>query len=107
MENDKNIKRILIGHERRIEKLESLFAKRKASSTKKARKSLGDYIIELRANNFFSQPKTIEETRKKLQESYHCEPNRVAVALLRLAKGKHLRKASKALNEKKYLAYVW
>jgi hypothetical protein len=104
---DKNIKRILGDHERRIAKLESLVAKPKAVATKKERKPLTDYITELRAKGFFSQPKTSEETHKKLRQNYHCEPNRVAVALLRLVNRKHLRKASKTVNGKKFLAYVW
>jgi|SRR3989338_2254136 len=104
---DENIDDILNDHEKRISALESLSSKSKLSHSVKEKKSLTDYAIELRDKNFFSQPKTAEETHKKLQGVYNCELDRVAMCLLRLASNKQLRKASKMINDKKYKAYVW
>jgi hypothetical protein len=62
--------------------------------------------LDLKDKRFFSIPKTAEETYEELQKIYPCEDNRVAVALLRLANKKQLRKATKIIKEKKYRAYV-
>lgn len=101
------IKGKLKNHERRISALESPPSKPKSLQITKGKKSLSDYCIELRDKGFFSQPITAEETHKKLQGVYLCELNRVAMALLRLANKKQLRKTSKIVSEKKYKAYVW
>ncbi len=111
---EKYIKQILDDHERRLSKLEFLLIKN-TGKTSKIRKTpsrnknmhLTDRIIDLRGSKFFSRPMTAEETHKKQQETYHCELNRVAMALLRLAKRRELRRASKETNGKRYKAYVW
>lgn len=69
--------------------------------------SLPDHILHLRDTGFFRQPKTIDEVHVKLQSAYHCERDRVSMALLRLLKRKKLRKAFKMVNEEKQTAYVW
>jgi hypothetical protein len=107
MKDDEIILKTLRDHEKRIAEIESLLLKRRAVLTKTKAKSLPDFIIALRDSGFYSAPKTADETHGKLQENYHCEKSRVGVALLRLAKGKNLRKASKMINGKKYQAYVW
>ena len=106
MKDLKEINKILQNHERRISILENSTGKIKKPTTKDTKHLLSDHLIELRDDGFFSQPKTAEETHRKLTGKYPCELNRVAVALLRLAKRKELRKASKAINGKKYKAYV-
>ena len=63
--------------------------------------------MDLRNNGFFSKPKTADETASKLQGTYHCEGNRVAMALLRLANRRQLRRATKVVDKKEYKAYVW
>ena len=64
-------------------------------------------ILKLRDKGFFKEPKTAIEVHSKLQPSYHCELNRVAMALLRLQRRKELRKSSKIFEEKRQVAYVW
>lgn len=103
----REINKILQDHERRISTLESVIGKTKKQKIKKAKKSLSDYVIELRDSGFFSQPRIGEETHKKLLVKYPCELNRVEVALIRIADRKQLRKASKTISGKKYRAYVW
>ncbi|MER3422904.1 MAG: hypothetical protein C4293_06400 [Nitrospiraceae bacterium] len=78
-------------------------AKRKSSPPD----GLPTRILKLRDQGFFTAPKTPNETHCKLQPVYHCEPDRVAVALLRLQRRKELRKTSKIIDKKKQLAYVW
>ncbi|MFA5771709.1 MAG: hypothetical protein WC974_03155 [Thermoplasmata archaeon] len=107
MKENKNTNEILQDHERRISAIEALIGKSKKPKTKAGKQSLSNYIIELRNSGFFSQPKNAEETHAKLTGKYHCELNRVAMALLRLAGRKQLRKASKLSDKKKYKAYVW
>jgi hypothetical protein len=107
MSIEKNLNKILKNHEKRILALEAVINKSKETITKARKKSLPEYIVELRDNHFFSQPKTADETHGKLKAKYHCEPNRVAVALLRLSNRKELRKATKTVNGKKCKAYVW
>ncbi len=107
MKGEKEISRILDDHEKRISHLESSLSKPKTSKPVRDKRKLSDHIIELRDKGFFSQPKTAEEVHKKLQESYHCELNRVAVALFRLSKRQQLRRASKVVDKKSYQAYVW
>ncbi len=107
MKDLKEISKVLQDHERRISALEKPTGKVKKTIVKSSKQSLSDHIIELRDDGFFSQPKTAEETHTKFSGKYHCELDRVAMALLRLAKRKELRKASKTANNKKYKAYVW
>jgi len=107
MENRTKVNEILQDHEKRISALESIISKPKKPEIVKGKKSLSDHIIELRDSGFFSQPKTAEETHAKLTGKYHCDLNRVAVALLRLAERNKLRKASKTIEGKNYKAYVW
>jgi hypothetical protein len=73
----------------------------------KARKSLPEHIIDLRDKGFFAQSKIPEEVHQKLQTAYPCEQDRVAMALLRLAAKRELRKAAKTSGNKKHKAYVW
>lgn len=90
------------------EKSASTASPRKAShSSKPAKNALPDRIVALRDKGFFAQPKTPREVQAKLNPSYACEWDRVAMALLRLVKRKKLRKASKSMKGKKQIAYVW
>ena len=107
MTSDKIIGRRLTDHEKRISHLESLILKPKATKSAADKRKLSDHILAIRDKGFFAQPKTAEETHRKLEESYHCELNRVAVALFRLSKRKQLRRASKVVEKKSYQAYVW
>lgn len=108
MENNSEVHKILEDHEKRIANLETILAnKPKTLLAVKDKKSLSDHIIELRDTGFFTQPKIPDETHNKLQENYHCERNRVDVALLRLAGRGQLRKTTKIIDDKKYKAYVW
>ena len=94
-------------HEKRLHVLESILAKPKQLRSKTNKTSLSSHIMNLRDNNFFAQAKTAAETHEKLHATYHCERDRVAMALLRLADSKQLRKASKIVGKKKFKAYVW
>ncbi len=107
MSKEKEINNILKSHEKRISALEALIGTSKKTKVKAGKITLSDHIIQLRDNHFFTQPKTADEVHKKLQTKYHCELNRVEVALVRLAGRKKLRKASKLTKGKKYKAYVW
>jgi hypothetical protein len=102
-----NIKKILENHEKRILHLETLIGKRKPTTTAQKRKKLTDHILGVRNMGFFSRPKTAPVVHKELQGIYHCELNRVEVALLRLQKRREFRKATKTINGKIYQAYVW
>jgi len=110
MRSDGDIEKLLRDHEKRITQLESLCGKKKETSTKKnddSQMKLTDHILAARDGMFFSKPKTAEEIHRKLQGTYHCDLNRVAVALLRLAGRRKLRRTTKAVNGKEYQAYVW
>ena len=65
------------------------------------------HILKLKEGGFFKGPKTAKEVQNKLQPTYHCELDRVAMALLRLKTRKKLRKSSKLINKAKQVAYVW
>lgn len=96
--------------EERVKKLEDfIFRKKEVHKTEiqKDKKSLQDFIIELRNSGFFSQPKISQEVHTEIIASYPCELNRVEVALVRLADKKQLRKSSKIISDKKFKAYVW
>lgn len=107
MKNDKDIKSIIEEHEKRISRLESFMSLPKTKHVDKTNKKLPNQIMNLREQGFFGQPKTADETHAKLKSTYHCELDRVAMALLRLAKRRHLRRATKSIGKKKYQAYVW
>ena len=97
---------------RRLEKLEKEVFKSKGSKENKSVKksgnnSLGDRVIVLRDSGFFKQPKTGQEVHTKLQSSYACEYDGVAMALLRILKRKALRVTSKKVGNKKLKVYVW
>ncbi len=104
MMNLKEINKILKDHERRINIIEKGKAGLKVVSGKK---SLSNHIIELREHGFFKKPVTSEEVHKKLGTIYPCDFSRVKVELPRLKKRGQLRKTSKVIGEKKYIAYVW
>lgn len=104
-----DVAKTLADHERRLIKLESILSK-PSSPSKSAhgiRSTLPQHILKLRDSGFFSQPRTADDTHKKLMPTYQCEPDRVAMALLRLAARKKLRKASKIVNKRRFQAYVW
>jgi len=107
MRSEDQIRALIKDHEKRIRRLESLLPQRKSVAISKDKRKLTDHIIELRTKGFFAQPKTAGEAHNKLKGMYHCELNRVVMALLRLAKRKQLRRASKTIEKKKYKAYVW
>lgn len=73
----------------------------------KVTSGLPAHILKLRSQNFFRDPRTASEVRKKLESRYPCDHDRVAMALLRLQRRKQLRKSSKIINQKKQVAYVW
>ncbi len=100
--------RTLQDHEKRIRVLESKTKKSGSvvSGDASATKHLRDHILDLRSKSFFKQPRTMEETHKKLGEIYPCEKKRVGVELIRLHNKKQLRKISKMIGKKKIVAYV-
>jgi len=106
---DDEIKRLIGEHEKRIAALELKLTGQSPSKLKKdlQKKSLPDHILDLRQEGYFSIPRTGQETHQKLCERYHCERNRVDVALLRFAEKRQIRKASKAGDKRKQVAYVW
>jgi len=72
-----------------------------------SRMTLPKYILALRDDIFFKQPKTALEVHVKLQSIYPCDLNRIEVALVRLRKAGKLRKTSKIISGKRIVAYVW
>jgi len=97
----------------RLDRLEkAVFGSSSKAGQKKTLKGsrperLPRYILALRDHGFFGKPKTASEVHAKLRRRYHCEPDRVAMALLRLRRRKELRKSSKVAGRKKLVAYVW
>lgn len=69
--------------------------------------SLAAQILVLRNEGLFSEPRVAAEVHGALQGRYHCDVNRVEVALLRMQRRKELRKASKVVGAKQKVAYVW
>jgi hypothetical protein len=69
--------------------------------------ALPAHIGKLKDQGFFASPRTAVEVCGKLQPTYHCDVNRVAMALLRLHKRKALRKTQKLVGKKRAIAYVW
>lgn len=107
MKSERHIDSHIEDLDKRITRLESILSQRKSIATPKGKQKLTDHITELRAKGFFAQPKTASETHNKLKGTYHCELDRVAMALLRLAKRRKLRRATRVIDKKKYQAYVW
>lgn len=104
MEDLKQINKILQDHERRLTMIEKGKASAKVRGSKK---SLSNHVIELRERGSFKKPITPEEVYKKLATIYPCDFSRVKVELIRLQKRGQLRKTSKLIGEKKYIAYAW
>ena len=101
--NEKEFDREII---RRISRLEdAAFGKKKKQTA--AIKSLADHTLALRERGGFGQPLVAQEVHKKLQASYSCDLSRVKVELIRMQKRGQLRKTSKFIDGKKYIAYVW
>lgn len=104
MKGLKEINKILKDHERRL----TIIEKGKVSAkVRGSKKSLSNHIIELRERGSFKEPITPKEVHKKLATIYPCDLSRVKVELIRLQKRGQLRKTSKLIGEKKYIAYVW
>jgi hypothetical protein len=95
--------------EERVAALESKPRKRPSSERRAndQRESLAEVVLRLREEDFFASPNIAGEVHKRLSDSYPCELNRVEVVLSRLARKKELRKVSKIVDGKKYVAYVW
>ena len=99
----------------RVEKLErAVFGGRNAASmgisppaSRTPVDGLPGHIINLRGHKAFKSPMTANEVQEKLQSTYACSVDRVAMALLRLQRKKMLRKTSKLVGKKKQVAYVW
>lgn len=70
-------------------------------------KSLPDRIAELRDGGFFREPRTATEVHEELRKTYHCQLDRVQMALLRLQRKKDLRKTLKIVAGRSQVAYVW
>jgi len=82
--------------------------KKSAKQPARSRDSaLPAHISKLRDHGFFKSPKTAVEVRGKLQPTYHCDLDRVSMALLRLHKRRSLRKTTKLVGKRKQIAYVW
>lgn len=69
--------------------------------------SLPGLILAHRDHGFFAKPKTAAQVHDQIKSTYHCDLNRVAVALIRLQKRKQLRKTSRLVNGKVQNAYAW
>lgn len=92
----------------RLSKLEGeVFGGKKKERGNPDAKSLSDHIISLRRSDIFKQPLVPQEVHKKLEGFYRCDLSRVKVELIRLQKRGQLRKTSKSIGDKKYIAYVW
>jgi|SRR5208282_4950868 len=78
----------------------------KAESGRAQGIALPDQILRLRDTGFFDAAKTSGEVHARLQTKYPCEPDRVAMALLRLQRRRELRKTSKVTGRRKQVAYV-
>src|SRR5689334_12156339 len=72
----------------------------------KAIKTLPDHVMNLRNLGFFHEPRTGNEVHAKLLKVYHCQLNRVQMALLRFVRRRELRKTAKDISGKKQVAYV-
>jgi hypothetical protein len=70
-------------------------------------KGLPDHILALREAGFFREPRSSSEVHAKLMESYHCLPDRVQMALLRLYRRRDLRKTVKKDGDQEQSAYTW
>jgi hypothetical protein len=70
-------------------------------------KGLPDHILDLRSQGFFKEPRAPSEVHNHLLRTYHCELERVKVALLRLQRRRELRKTAKELAGQERVAYVW
>jgi len=70
-------------------------------------KKLPDYILELRDAGFFKEPRTGNEVHAALLDKYHCQSDRVQMALLRMQRRKHLRKTNKVMEGREQVAYAW
>lgn len=96
----------------RIDRLEKAVfgsGRAKARSKPAARSSatLPEHILEARDSGFFNPAKTPSETHAYLKGRYPCDPDRIAMALLRLQRRKKLRKTSKSIDGRRHVAYVW
>jgi len=72
-----------------------------------ASSSLPDHILRLRDQGFFHEPQTGNATHEELLKTYHCQIDRVRLALLRLVRRRELRKAVKRVAARRHVAYVW
>jgi len=70
-------------------------------------KSLPSHILELRNQGFFHEPRTGNEVHERLQKTYHCDLDRVLMALLRLVRRRELRESAKSIAGRSQVAYVW
>ena len=104
---DANLRKQLADLERRVRVLEGKPPKQRTQKDSQKPKSLPQHILSLRDSGFFAQPKVANDVHKRLMPAYHCEVDRVAMALYRLASRKELRRASKVVGGKRLQAYVW
>lgn len=105
---DKEIKKILENHEKRISELEKNFKEKTVAQREVKAEYTGPAkrILELRdRDNFFENPKTVKEVQLELKtHGFYYMTEHVAMALLRLVRKRELRRI---LEEKKKFAYVY
>ena len=104
---DADLRKQLAGLEQRVRVLEGKPSKQPTQKGSQKPKSLPQHILSLRESGFFAQPRIAADVHKKLLPTYHCEIDRVTMALYRLASRKELRRASKVIGDKRLQAYVW
>jgi len=91
--------------EKRVSALEKPRDKPKKLKSVKRINRCTDHIIGLHDGSFFSQPRTAEETQKKLQGVYHWRTNRLQWKLLRLADRHVLEKSIDMFNRKNFMLF--
>ncbi|MDD5302740.1 MAG: hypothetical protein PHS14_06475 [Elusimicrobia bacterium] len=101
------LKGILKQLEKRLEKLEAaVFTAAPRVDVPTTKRTLPDHILELRDKGFFSKPQTSTDVHEALNDTYPSEFDRVAMALIRLADRKELRRLTKTVDGKKYKAFA-
>jgi hypothetical protein len=69
--------------------------------------TLPEFILQIRDEGFFREPRTAREVQDELKSRYSCDVDRILMALRRLMERKKLRRTSKLVENKKQVAYVW
>ena len=101
------IQKILADHEKRISALEKGMSQTpKPKATRPAKKSIGDLLLDLKAEGFFKEEKTLAQISDSLRlKGWNLKRTSLPKALLKMLREGNLKRKQVTIDKKKTFLY--